>query len=182
MIARRAAATFVAVLLAVVPASRALAVDDRVPGSVPGVPIAVRLTERLSSQEATAGQRFGFETTKDVTVNGTDVPSGTPGDGVIVLAQSGRGRNPGKLELAVSALHPRAGRMIPVGLAPSEAGTKNAYDAPRPGRFAVPTIVGTVVFGGVTRDNNVVYEKGTTFTVFTPPPPTAQPEPSPPAR
>ncbi len=168
-------------LVAALPASRALAVDH-VLSNIPGVAIAVRLTERLSSQEATAGQHFGFATTKDVTVNGADVPSGTPGDGVVVLAQSGRGRNPGKLELAVRALHLHDGRTILVGLALSEAGAKNADDAPGPARFALPTIVGAVVFGGVTRDNNVVYEKGTTFTVIVPPQATAQPAPSPPAR
>ncbi|MBC5801100.1 MAG: hypothetical protein GIX03_06285 [Candidatus Eremiobacteraeota bacterium] len=179
MIRRRAAAGVIAALLLAVRASPAVAVDQDVLTRVPGVRIPVRLSERLSSQDAKAGQHFGFETTNEVTVAGTDVPSGTRGDGVIVLAQSGLGRNPGKLELAATALHLRDGRTLPVGLAPSEAGTKNAYDAPRPGRFALPTVVGTVVFGGVVRDTNVVYEKGTAFTVIAPPPPTAPPAPPP---
>jgi len=178
MISGRAAAAVVAALLFAVPASRAAAVDESVLTRVPGVHIPVRLTERLSSQEARAGQHFGFEATQDVTVGAVHVPSGTPGDGVVVLAQSGRGRNPGKLELAATVLHLRDGSTVAVGLAPSEAGAKNAYDAPRPGRFALPTVVGTVVFGGVVRDNNVVYEKGTAFTVIAPPPPTAQPAPA----
>ncbi len=169
------AACVAAALLTVSPASRALAVDDRVPTSVPGVRIAVRFTERLSSQEATTGQRFGFETTNEVMVGTRDVPRGTPGEGIVVFAQSGRGRNPGKLQIAVNALHLRDGHPMPVGLAPSEAATKNAYDAQHAGGFTVPTTVGTVVFGGITRDNNVVYEEGTPFTVITPPPPTPEP-------
>ncbi|MDQ2909165.1 MAG: hypothetical protein M3R44_07435 [Candidatus Eremiobacteraeota bacterium] len=176
---RASGAYAIASLTVALCAQGALAVATNVPARVPGVRIPVRLTERLSSQEATAGQHFAYETTAEVTVGGADVPSGTPGDGVVVVAQSGRGRNPGKMQLAVIALHPRGGKAIAVGLAPSEAGTKNAYDRPRSPAFAVPTVVGTLVLGGIVHDTNVVYEKGTAFTVIAPPPATPPPEPSP---
>ena len=39
-----------------------------------GTLITVRLTERMSSQDATAGQNFGFETTAPVTVDGVRIP------------------------------------------------------------------------------------------------------------
>lgn len=183
MIARRVVmlmtAACAAAFIIILSAGRTLAVDNGVLTNVPGVRIRVHLSERLSSQEATAGQHFGFETTADVRVGGVDVPSGTSGDGVVVVVQSGRGHNPGKMQLAVIALHPRGGKAIPVGLAPSEAGTKKAYDGPRPLALAVPTIVGTLILGGIVHDTNVVYEKGTAFTVISPPPASPASEASP---
>ena len=144
-----------------------------------GTIVTVRLTERLSSQDVTIGQTFGFETTAPVTLEDVRVPAKTPGTGVVVFARSGRGPEPGKLRLAVISLRLENGKTIAVGLEDREAGTVSAADGGRPAGLALPSAVGTIVVGGITRGNNVVYEKGTRFTLLAPPPATPAPEPEP---
>ncbi len=172
-----AAVVALAVLMGVATTDSSAA-DGPVHSTVPGVRIPVRLSERLTSQEATPGQHFGFETTIEAIVNGVDIPSGSPGDGIVVVAQSGRGRNPGKLQVAAIDVRPHGGKPIAVGLAPNQARTKDASDAPHARTLTVPTVVGTLVFGDITRDTNVVYEEGMRFIVIAPPPPTVLPQPS----
>ncbi len=141
-----------------------------------GTPVTVRLTERISSQDATTGQTFGFETTAPVTVDDVRIPAKTPGTGVVVYVRSGRGPQPGKLRLAAIELRLENGKTIPVGLEEQEAGTVSAADSAHAAGLAVPSAVGTIVLGGITRGNNVVYEKGTRFTLLAPPPATPAPE------
>ncbi len=144
-----------------------------------GTIVTVRLTERISSQDATIGQSFGFETTAPVTLDDVRVPAKTPGTGVVVFVRSGRGPEPGKLRLATIALRLENGKTIAVGLEDREAGTVSAVDAAHPAGLALPSAVGTIVVGGITRGNNVVYERGTRFTLLAPPPATPPPEPEP---
>ena len=160
-------------------AAPANAVENTFETGPGGTIVTVRLTERLSSQDATIGQTFGFETTAPVTLDDVRVPAKTPGTGTVVFARSGRGPDPGKLRLAMSSLRLENGKTIAVGLEDREAGTVSAADASHPAGLAFPISAVTVVVGGITRGNNVVYEKGTRFTLLAPPPATPQPEPEP---
>jgi hypothetical protein len=144
-----------------------------------GVVVPVRLTERISSQDAAAGQSFGFETTAQVTIDGVRIPAKTPGTGVVVYVRSGRGPEPGKLRLAAGPLRLSDGATVAVGFEESEAGTVSAGDTGHVAGVAFPSAAGTIVVGGITRGNNVVYEKGTRFTLIAPPPATPPPEPVP---
>jgi hypothetical protein len=160
-------------------ATPGLAIDNSFEMGPGGVVVPVRLTERISSQDATAGQTFGYETTAAVTVDGIRIPAKTPGTGVVAFASSGRGPVPGRLRLAAVALHLANGSAIAVGFEESEAGTVSAADSAHAAGVAVPSAIGTIVVGGIVRGNNVVYEKGTRFTLLAPPPATPEPEPDP---
>jgi len=156
----------------------AAAIDNSFEMGPGGVRVPVRLTERLSSQDAQAGQRFAFETTAPVTIDGAQVAVGTPGVGLVLYVRSGRGPQPGEMRLSARALHLTDGKTIAVGLEPQEAATARASDTAHASGLSFPTPVGTLVFGGIARGNNVVYERGTRFTLLAPPPATPEPEPT----
>jgi hypothetical protein len=171
------AAAAIALGLALAPPAGAL--ENTFETGPGGTVVTVRLTERISSQDATAGQNFGFETTAPVTIDDVRVPAKTPGTGVVVYVRSGRGPQPGKLRLAAIELRLENGKTIAVGLEEQEAGTVSAADSAHAAGLAIPSAVGTIVVGGITRGNNVVYEKGTRFTLLAPPPATPVPETEP---
>ncbi len=143
-----------------------------------GTVVHVRLTERLSSQDAQSGQKFGFETTAPVTIAGKVVPSGTPGDGVVAFAESARGRRPGRMRLRVVDLRPAGRAPIAVRLPDDEAGTVSAADTRGRSGLSIPAGGTTIVVGGITADSNVIYEKGRSFAVLVPDAQTS-PEPAP---
>ena len=137
-----------------------VAAIDLVPAT-PAIQIPVRLTERLSSQDAQSGQRFGVETTREVNVGDIDVPSGTKGHGVVETAQSARGQKPGKLVLAMRSLDLADGRAIAVNF--SLVNSPKSDDAKGP---PVSLGNGLVTIGGyASYGTNVVYEKGAPFAV-----------------
>ena len=136
--------------------------------------IPVKLAQRLSSQDARAGETFGFDTTSSVMVDGAFLASGTHGRGVVVAARSGRGPKPGLLELAARSLDLPDGTTLPVGLEPGQLDRRLSGDARG---FAVP-IGATPVYVGGDRSTNIVYERGTPFVVVAPPPPTPAPSPA----
>lgn len=119
-----------------------------------GVRIPVKFDQRISSQDATSGQTFRFETTKEMDVGSLTLPSGTPGQGVIELAESHRGSRGGRLELSADHLELRDGRAIAVAL-PEDAGS--------------PVVAGAVVVlgGGDLGGDNIVLDKNETFVVVT---------------
>jgi hypothetical protein len=129
--------------------------------AAPPVLIPVRLTERLSSQDAQSGQRFGVETTRAVKIGDVDVPSGTKGHGVIEIAQSARGQKPGKLVLAMRSLDLPDGRAIAVNFSLADPPkSDDVQGAPVSLGKGLVTIGGYASYG-----TNVVYEKGTPFSV-----------------
>jgi hypothetical protein len=126
-----------------------------------GVQIPVRLTERLSSQDAQSGQRFGVVTTREVKVGEIDVPLGTKGHGVVESAQPARGQKAGKLVLSMRSLDLADGRTIPVNFSLADPPkSDDAKGAPISLGKGVVTVGGYASYG-----TNVVYEKGTAFTV-----------------
>lgn len=128
--------------------------------------IAVRLTERLSSQEARAGDSFGFETTSSVAVEGHFVSTGAHGRGVVLAARSARGEHPGELRLAVRTLDLPDGRTLAVGLEPGQL--VRVLDE-RGLHVSIPVASTTIALGRA-RSINVVFERGTPFFVIAPPP------------
>jgi hypothetical protein len=135
--------------------------------------IQVRLDERLSSQDAKAGDVFHFDTTSSVMVAGRFYPAETHGHGVVVAARSGRGPQPGRLVVAARSLDPTGAAPVEVGLEPGELNRTLEHDVRG---FTVP--VGTEpIYVGTPRITNVVYEKGTLFYVDAPPPATPVPLP-----
>jgi hypothetical protein len=127
----------------------------------PDIQIPVRLTERLSSQDAQNGQRFGVETTREVKIGEIDVPLGTKGHGVVESAQSARGQRAGKLVLSMRSLDLADGRTIPVNFSLEDPPkSEDAKGAPISLGKGVVTVGGYASYG-----TNVVYEKGTAFTV-----------------
>jgi hypothetical protein len=141
------------------------------------VRVQVRLTERLSSQDARAGDVFHFDTTSSVLIAGRFLPAETHGHGVVIAARAGRGPQPGRLVLAARSLDPSDGEPVEVGLEPGQLARTIDRDARG---FTVP--IGTEpLYVGTSRQTNVVYEKGTLFYVDAPPPPGSDASP-PPAR
>lgn len=133
--------------------------------------ISVRLTERLSSQEARVGDTFGFDTTSSVAIDGLFLAAGTHGRGVVVAARAARGPHPGELRLAARSLDLPTGRTLAVGL---EAGQLHRTLDERGVGVSVP-VGGTTIAFGSERTTNVVFERGTPFVVVAPPP---EPEPA----
>jgi hypothetical protein len=118
-----------------------------------GIRIPAKFDERISSQEATTGQSFRFETTMPTEIGDLTIPSGTPGRGSVEFAAARRGEHGGRLEIAVDRLDLRDGRSVAVTL---------PLESERPVRGAV------IVFGGEDLGSeNVVLEKGETFVVVT---------------
>ncbi len=109
--------------------------------------IAVKLDDRLSSQDTKKGDVFHFELTGSVILNGVAVGAGTLGHGVVSDVESGAGPKHGSLTLEARSIDLPDGRHFPVGLAPGSL------------------------------DTRLTYEKGTAFFVISPPPQTPEPEP-----
>jgi hypothetical protein len=136
--------------------------------------VAVKLSERLSSQEAHSGQTFAFETTSSVALDGLFLAAGTHGHGVVVTARAARGPHPGELRLAARTLDIGNGRTLAVGLEPGQLERTLAGDARG---FPVP-VGGAPVYVGSARSTNVVFERGTPFIVVAPPPETVEATPA----
>lgn len=133
--------------------------------------IEVELTQRLSSQDARAGEVFGFDTTSSVALDGYFLSAGTHGHGVVLSARSARGPQPGALVLAARSIDIPGGATLPVGLAPGQLDRRIEGDV-----RGFPVAIGSVpVMVGGERPTNVVYERGTIFTVISPPPPSPVP-------
>jgi hypothetical protein len=137
------------------------------------VHIPVHLTERLSSQDAKTGDTFGFDTSSSVEIGGQFLPAESHGRGVVVYAKAARGPQPGVLTLEVQTLDLPDGKKLAVGLEPGQLDRRIEGDVRQsPGGNA-----GGVPFSvGGSRATNIVYEKGTSFTVTAPPPPTPEPD------
>jgi hypothetical protein len=150
----------------------AAAVAIEGPFAVNVVHIPVHLTERLSSQDAKTGDTFGFDTSSSAEVEGLFLPAGTHGHGVVVLAKPARGPQPGVLTLEVRTIDLPDGKTLAVGLDVGQLDRQIQGDVRRyPGSSA-----GGVPFSiGGSRETNVVYDKGTKFTVVAPPQPTPAP-------
>jgi hypothetical protein len=129
------------------------------------VKIPVRLNERISSQDASAGDTFTFDTTSSAEVDGEFLPAHSHGRGIVVYARAARGPQPGILTLEARTLDLPDGKKLDVGLEPGQLEAR---------------IVGDVRSypGGERTQTNIVYDKGTAFTVVAPPPATPAPESS----
>ncbi len=90
--------------------------------------IQVRLVERVSSQDAKAGDVFHFDTTSSVMVAGRFFPAETHGHGVVVAVRPGRGPQSGRLVLAARSLDPVGGEPVEVGLEPGQLSPTLAYE------------------------------------------------------
>ncbi len=142
----------------------AAALDGSYEGAA--VRIEVRLTDRISSQDAKPGDVFHFDTVSSALIAGRFLPAETHGHGVVLAARSGRGQRPGELELAARSLDPPDGEPVEVGLEPGQLADKPGRDVAAVTRPAG----GDGVAIGVSRATNVVYEKGAHFFVGAPPP------------
>jgi hypothetical protein len=136
------------------------------------VTIPVKLTERVSSANAKAGQRFAFATTREVTIGDADVPAGTPGHGIVSEAKAARWDRAGKLSLEVQTIDLSDGRTIAVAAARAPSAEKRgAPKMPSLGSeiVALPLPVhGIVLLGSAVellRGRDVIFEPGTTFFV-----------------
>ena len=176
MIARIHGAVLAACAVLVMP--RVVLADDvTLPEGVPTTPplrVAVRLLDRLSSQDASTGDKFAFETTLATDVNGHEVPSGTRGVGEVLEAHSARGARPGVLRVAVRELDPAGAPPIPVALAP---GALDVHLDPREPAIGSGSGVAVLGVGGRSAQTNVVYERGTGFNVVVTAAPAAAPTP-----
>jgi len=108
--------------------------------------IAVKLDDRLSSQDNKKGDVFHFELTGSVILNGIAVGAGTLGHGVVSDVESGTGPKHGSLTLEARSIDLPDGRHFSVGLAPG----------------SLP--------------KNFAYAKDTAFFVISPPPATPEPD------
>jgi hypothetical protein len=154
------------------PRSAAVALEGDYEASV--TLIAVKLTTRLSSQDAVAGDSFGFDTTSSVQLEGQFLPAGSHGHGVVVAARPAHGPQPGMLTLEARSLDVPGAKPVAVGLAPGQLAIVMAGDRRS---FPVAAAGAAPILLGGSRVTNVVYEKGTPFTVVAPPP--LPPDPAP---
>ncbi len=130
----------------------------------------MKLGDRLSSQEAKAGDTFGFETTSSAAVDGVFLSAGTHGHGFVLAARAARGPLPGVLRLAARTLELPDGSTLPIALEPGSL--ERTLTTPHGVRVPVG---GAQVYVGPDHSTNVVFERGTPFTVVAPPP---YPEPT----
>ncbi len=154
--------------------ARAVSVD--LPFGAEPTRVAVKLDERLSSQDNKVGDVFTFELTGSAMVDGLALAAGTRGHGVVVAVASGEGPKHGFLTLAAQSIDPAGASPIPVALAPGSLDRTLSRELRG---FSLPVGRAVPLYVGSSRDNNVVYEKGTAFTVVAPPPPTPEPAASP---
>jgi len=126
----------------------------------------VRLSERISSQEARTGDPFTFETAASVAVAGLYLPAGTHGHGVVVTARAARGAQPGELRLAARTLDLPGGDSLAIALEPGQL-ARTLH--PESGGVAAP-VAGVAISLGRDRSTNVVFDRGTPFVVLAPPP------------
>lgn len=154
------------------------------------VTIPVRLTERVSSSDAKAGQRFTFATLHEATVGDVQVPAGTHGHGIVAEARAARWDQAGKITLEVQSLDLPDGRSLPVNV-PTDASTAPKRDAPKvpslsTGLVPLPLVLhGIVLLGSAVQllhGRNATFESGTTFSIVASPtaasPTAASPMPS----
>ncbi len=161
-------------VIRVVLLATALALDGPFASNVVKIP--VRLNERISSQDANTGDTFTFDTTSSAEVDGEFLPARSHGRGIVVYARAARGPQPGVLKLEAQTLDLPDGKKLDVGLEPGQLdahieGDVRSYPGTQPpggSAFAI----------GRGPQTNIVYEKGTAFTVVAPPPATPAPEPS----
>lgn len=148
----------------------ALAIEGPFIANVVHIP--VHLTERLSSQDAKTGDTFGFDTSASAEVEGLFLPAGTHGRGVVVLAKAARGPQPGVLTLEVRTLDLPDGKKLAVGLDVGQLDRRIEGDLRQYNGGAANGVPFAI---GASRETNVVYEKGTAFTVVAPPQPAPEP-------
>lgn len=152
------------------------------------VTIPVRLTERVSSSDAKAGQRFTFATIHEATLGDVQVPAGTHGHGVVAEAKAARWDQAGTLTLEVQSLDLPDGRSLPVNV-PADSSPAPKRDAPKipslsTGLVPLPVVLhGIVLLGSAAQllhGRNVTFESGTTFSIVaSATAATAAPSPSP---
>lgn len=135
--------------------------------------IPVHLTERLSSQDAKTGDTFGFDTSSSAEVEGEFLPAGSHGRGVVVFAKAARGPQPGVLTLAVRTLDLPDGKKLDVGLDPGQLDRRITGDVRH---YPGGSVSGVPFAIGGSPETNIVYEKGTPFTIVAPPPPSPGPD------
>lgn len=136
--------------------------------------IAVKLDDRLSSQDNKKGDVFHFELTGSVILNGVALGAGTRGHGVVSDVASGEGPKHGFITLEARSID-AGGEHYPVGLAPGSLDVQLSRESRG---FSMPLGAAAPIYVGPSRDNNVVYPKGTPFFVISPPPVTPEPDPS----
>jgi hypothetical protein len=140
--------------------------------------IPVHLTERISSQDARAGDTFGFDTSSSAEVDGQFLPANTHGHGVVLKAQAAKGPKPGVLVLQAQTLDVPGEKQLTVGLDAGQLDRSIDGDVRTYPPETRNGTAGNVPFNiGGSRGTNIVYEKGTAFVVVWPAPPTPEPEP-----
>ena len=137
--------------------------------------IAVKLDDRLSSQDNEAGDIFHFELTSSVILDGLALGAGTRGHGVVRAVESGAGPKHGSLTLEARSIDLADGEHFAVGLASGSLDKRLSRESRG---FSMPIGAAAPIYVGASRDNNVVYEKGTAFFVISPPPETPEPDPT----
>jgi hypothetical protein len=158
------------------PAGGVLGEDATVPA---GLPVAVAMSQTLSSADARPGQTFYFQTTADVVLGDVSIPKGTRGHGVVMTAVPGTKDAKGQLSIAATSLDLADGRTIPVAI------SQLTITGSRPKTNFIPLPL-PFALGGFTvpqkqRVNDATLEVGNALTVTTvrrpyePPPPTPAP-------
>lgn len=146
----------------------------------PGIRIAAKLDERLSSAVSKPGQIFVFETTAATRAGDVEIPAGTLGHGIVADAEPAVGTRPGKLALALVSIDLPDGRDVAVDFA-SGSRLAGVGEHVKAAVIPVPLPGGLIFLGGGKKPTNFSYPKGAIFTAQTAPASEARPAYPPPA-
>jgi len=127
--------------------------------------IPVTMVSSVNSSTAKVGDAFAFRTTQTVRAGQVNIPSGTPGHGIVTAVSPAAGTHRGSLTLQPQYIELAGGKRIAV--APATPGSTSFVAHRHLFPFPVP-VPGLIVVGGVVNPGgNVTIGPGTEFNVVT---------------
>jgi hypothetical protein len=126
-----------------------------------GLAVDVALVSELSSATCTVGERFEFETTKDVTLGTIVVPKGTRGHGRVATVSRADAQHDGSIAIVVDSIDMPDGTVVWVDMDPK---------ARLGGRLADKHTRIKVLTVATSYSGEMILPQGTTFDVLTIPP------------
>lgn len=142
---------------------RALIAAVLISAAAPGVQIPVAMVSSVTSSNAKVGDGFEFRTTQVAQSDGTTIPTGSIGHGIVTAVSAAAGTHRGTLTLEPQYIELGSGAHLAV--APATKGATSFAARRHVFPFPIP-FPGVIVIGGVDNPGaNVTIGPGTIFNV-----------------